>query len=306
MDRLISLIKKLNNPCVVGLDTKLSFVPQYIKKAALEEFGNSPTAAAFAITVFNKKIIDYVKDIVPAVKLQMACYEEFGPSGLKALEETAKYAKQSGLYVIFDGKRNDIKSSMECYSNAYLGQTELFYGKKYSAFCCDSLTINAYCGRDTIDAVLKDCEKFDKTIFVLFKTSNPSSSNIQDIKTKNETTIFEEMGKLCEDLGKKTIGSFGYSKIGAVVGATHEKELETLRNMFKNTFFLIPGYGAQGATAKNVSKAFKNKIGGIVNSSRQILTAWQKNNAKEEFFAEEARKEVEKMKKDLNMAISKI
>ena len=303
MDRLISLINKLNNPSVVGLDTRLSYIPQYIKKTALKEFGNSPTAAAFAITVFNKKIIDSIKDLVPAVKIQMACYEKFGPSGIKALEETAKYAKESGLYVIFDGKRNDIKSSMECYSNAYLGQTELFDGKKYSAFCCDSLTVNAYCGRDTIDAVLQDCEEFDKTIFVLLKTSNSSSSNIQDIKTKSKTTIFEEMGRLCENLGKTTIGSFGYSKIGAVVGATHKKELESLRNIFKNTFFLIPGYGAQGATAKDVSKAFKNKIGGIVNSSRQILTAWQKNNAKEELFAEEARKEAEKMKQDLNMAI---
>ena len=303
MDRLIYLIKKFNNPCVVGLDTKLSFIPNYIKKKAMEKYLNTPRAAAFAIYYFNKKIIDSIKDFVPAVKLQMACYEAFGSFGIKALEKTAKYAKENGLYVIFDGKRNDIFSSMQSYSKAYLGETELFNGEKFSAFCCDSLTINPYLGSDTIKAVLKECEHFKKTVFVLLKTSNPSSNELQTIKTKENEFVFEKIAEICKKLGEKSIGKFGFSCLGAVVGATQKNELEFLRKKFPNTFFLIPGYGAQKGNAKDIAKAFKNKLGGIVNSSRKILTAWQQNNAKEQDFAKSARKEAKKMQKEINSLI---
>lgn len=303
MDRLIYLIKKFNNPCVVGLDTKLSFIPNYIKKKAMEKYLNTPKAAAFAIYNFNKKIIDSIKDFVPAVKLQMACYEAFGAFGMLALEKTAKYAKENGLYVIFDGKRNDIFSSMENYSKAYLGETELFNEKKFSAFCCDSLTINPYLGSDTIKAVLKECTKFKKTVFVLLKTSNPSSNEIQSIKTKKDQFVFEKIAEICQELGKNNIGKFGFSCLGAVVGATQKNELKFLREKLPNTFFLIPGYGAQKADAKDIAQAFKNKLGGIVNSSRKILTAWQKNEVKEEDFAKSAREEAKKMQNEINSLI---
>lgn len=303
MDRLIGLIKKFNNPCVVGLDTKLSFIPDYIKKKAIEKYLNTPKAAAFAIYYFNKKIIDSIKDFVPAIKLQMAFYEAFGVHGFSALEKTAKYAKENGLYVIFDGKRNDIFSSMESYSKAYLGETELFNDKKFSAFCCDSLTINPYLGSDTIKAVLKDCEKFEKTVFVLVKTSNPSSNELQSIKSKENKFVFEKIAEICQELGKNSIGKFGFFKIGAVVGATQKNELKFLRENFKNIFFLIPGYGAQKADAKDIASAFKNKLGAIVNSSRKILTAWQQNKANEKDFAKCAREEAKKMQKEINSLI---
>lgn len=233
----------------------------------------------------------------------MAFYEAFGVHGFSALEKTAKYAKENGLYVIFDGKRNDIFSSMESYSKAYLGKTELFNGKKFSAFCCDSLTINPYLGSDTIKAVLKDCEKFEKTVFVLVKTSNPSSNELQSIKSKENKFVFEKIAEICQELGKNSIGKFGFFKIGAVVGATQKNELKFLRENFKNIFFLIPGYGAQKADAKDIANAFKNKLGAIVNSSRKILTAWQQNKANEKDFAKCAREEAKKMQKEINSLI---
>ena len=303
MDKLIKLIKKFKNPSVIGLDTKLEYIPQHIKNNAISKYGNNFKAACFAMLSFNKKIVDEIKDIVPAVKLQMACYETFGSEGIKTLEETAKYAQDAGLYVIFDGKRNDIQSSMESYSNAYLGKTKLLNGEEIKTFHCNSLTINLYLGKDSLSPVLKNCEKYNKTAFVLFKTSNPSSEDVQNIKTKENVKVYEKIGKICEELSKKTIGELGYSKIGAVVGATQKEELKTLREMFKNTFFLIPGYGAQKGNAKDISLAFENGIGGIVNSSRKILTSWQKNNIKEEDFAKQAREEAIKMRDELNSYI---
>ena len=304
MDRLIELIEKKNNPTVVGLDTKLSYIPEYIKKDAISKFKyDAEMASAYAMLQFNKQIIDEIKEIVPAIKLQMACYEAFGVFGIKALKETAKYIKNCGMYVIFDGKRNDISSSMECYSNAYLGKTKLIDGKEYSPFCCDSLTINPYLGSDSIKVVLNDCEKFDKTVFVLIKTSNLSSGEIQNIKNAQNKHVYEKVIEICNEIGKKTIGKYGYQKIGIVVGATQKEELKNLRETLKNTFFLVPGYGAQGATAKDVAVAFKDKKGAIINSSRQILCAWQKNNEKEENFAKAAKEETEKMRDEINKLI---
>ena len=302
MDRLIELEEKLNNRTVVGLDTRLSYIPKYIKEKALFKFQDEEEAAAYAILEFNKEIIDQIKDIVPAIKLQMACYEAFGVFGIKALKETAEYIKKNQMYVIFDGKRNDIGSSMIEYKKAYLSKTTLF-NKEYSPFYCDSLTINPYLGSDTIKAVLDDCKRYDKTIFVLLKTSNPSSSEIQNMVDKDNVKVFEKVARICEELGKDTLGKFGYQKIGAVVGATHKEELKNLRKNFKNTFFLVPGYGAQGATAMDVSVAFTEKKGAIINSSRAILCAWQKNGEEEKNFAKAAREEAIKMRDEINMFI---
>ena len=302
MDRLIGLIEKFNNRTVVGLDTRITYIPQFILKEAISKFQDEEEAVSYAIIRFNKEIIDAIKDIVPAIKLQMACYEAFGVGGIKALKETALYAKQNGMYVIFDGKRNDIGSSMEFYSKAYLSKTTLF-NKSYSPFCCDSLTVNLYLGSDTLKAVLEDCIEFNKTIFVLLKTSNPSSSEIQNIKDETGEEIFLKVAKICETFGEKTKGKYGYQKIGAVVGATQKEELKILRKKLKNTFFLVPGYGAQGANALDVSYAFEDGKGAIINNSRQILCAWQQKNYDEKDFAKAAREAAVVMRDEINKYI---
>ena len=299
MDRLIDKIKKFMNPTVVGLDPKLSYIPDYIKEESLNNFGNTFKAAADCIVKFNMQIIDAICDIVPAVKPQMAYYELYGYDGILALHKTISYAKSKGMYVIVDGKRNDIGTTMEAYSRAYLGKTELFNGKEHSAFDGDSLTVNGYLGSDGVKPLLSDCLTYDKTIFVLMKTSNPSSGELQDKQFNDNETVYDYMGSMCEEWGKDTIGKYGNSKVGAVVGATYPDELRELRIKFPHTFFLVPGYGAQGGKAGDVALAFKDGIGAIINSSRAILCAWQKNDCDSAEFADQARKEAIRMKKDI-------
>ena len=229
----------------------------------------------------------------------MAYYELYGREGIGALEKTISHAKQRGMYVITDGKRNDIGPTMEAYCQAYLGDSDLFCNKKYSAFESDSLTVNAYLGSDCIKPLLKKCGECDKSIFVLLKTSNPSSKELQDEKLLGGETICERVGKMCEEWGKDSVGRYGYSRVGAVVGATYPKELKNFRQQFAHTFFLIPGYGAQGGKAEDVAFAFKDGLGAIVNSSRSILCAWKKNDCLPEKFAIEARIEALRMKEDI-------
>ena len=299
MDRLIEKIKKFMNPTVVGLDPKLAYIPDYMKKESLDSFGNTFKAAADCIMKFNMQIIDAICDVVPAVKPQMAYYELYGYDGILALHKTILYAKSKGMYVIIDGKRNDIGTTMEAYSRAYLGKTELFHGEKHSAFDGDSLTINGYLGSDGINPLLNDCLEHDKTIFVLMKTSNSSSGELQDRQFKDDELVYEYMGNMCEKWGKDTIGKYGYSKVGAVVGATYPDELRKLRLTFPHTFFLVPGYGAQGGNAEDVALAFKDGVGAIINSSRAVLCAWQKNDCEPFQFADQARKEAICMKNDI-------
>lgn len=299
MDRLIEKIVKMENPSVVGLDPKLEYIPDYIKKMSMDLFGNTPKAAAHAIFQFNMQIIDAVCDVVPAVKPQVAYYELYGSWGIRALEKTISHAKQKGMYVIADGKRNDIGSTMEAYCQAYLGDSELFCNEKYSAFGSDSLTVNPYLGSDCVKPLLKKCDECDKSIFILLKTSNPSSKELQDEKLIGGETICERVGKMCEEFGKNRIGKYGYSRVGAVVGATYPKELKNFRQQFPHTFFLIPGYGAQGGKSEDVAFAFKDGLGAIVNSSRSILCAWKKNDCLPEKFAVEARMEALRMKDDI-------
>lgn len=299
MDRLIDKIEKFMNPMVVGLDPKLAYIPDYIKKEALDSFGNTFKAAADCILKFNMQIIDAICDIVPAIKPQMAYYEVYGYDGIFALQKTISYAKSKGMYVIVDGKRNDIGTTMGAYSKAYLGKTELFNGKKYSTFDGDSLTVNGYLGSDGINPLLNDCLEYDKTIFVLIKTSNPSSGELQDKQFKDNVTVYEYMGNMCEEWGKGSLGKYGYSKVGAVVGATYPDKLKELRKKFPHTFFLVPGYGVQGGSAEDVAPAFKDGVGAIINSSRAVLCAWQRNDCEPYQFAAQARKEAIRMKNDI-------
>ena len=305
MKRLIERIAQLQNPSVVGLDSLLDYIPQHIKEEKFAQYGDTFDAAAQAILAYNKEIIDAICDIVPAVKPQAAYYEMYSWQGMWALCETVKYAQQKGVIVIMDGKRNDIGSTMQAYAKAHLGVSEV-NGKELSAFGSDMLTVNGYLGSDGIEPLLPVCDEKDKGIFVLVKTSNPSSGELQDQKI-GDKSIYETMGAMCEQWGEKTQNSYGYSRVGAVVGATYPQQLSEMRQKMPHTFFLVPGYGAQGGGANDVAGAFdKNGLGAIVNSSRAILTAWKKAGTDGKDFAQQARKAALTMKEDIMGVVGKI
>ncbi len=304
-DRLIEKIVKLQNPTVVGLDPKLDYVPGFIKEKKFAKYGKTLKAAAKAILTYNKGIIDEICDIVPAIKPQAAYYEMYGWEGVKTLAKTIEYAKSKGMYVITDGKRNDIGATMEAYATAHLGLTDVD-GEMLEAFGADALTVNGYLGTDGISPLLEQCKNHDKGIFVLVKTSNKSSGELQD-KLLGDKEVYAVMGDMCEKWGMEAMGKLGYSSVGAVVGATYPQQLEQMRAALPNTFFLVPGYGAQGGGAEGVSKAFdKNGLGAIVNSSRAVMCAYQKEGCDERDYAKAARREVIRMKEDIISYLPKI
>ncbi|HCD69488.1 MAG TPA: orotidine-5'-phosphate decarboxylase, partial [Ruminococcaceae bacterium] len=236
---------------------------------------------------------------------QAAYYEMYGPAGVKTLYKTQEYARSKGMYVITDGKRNDIGTTMEAYATAHLGKVKIG-GSEFEPFLGDALTVNGYLGSDGIKPLLKVCAENDKGIFVLAKTSNPSSGELQDRLIDGEP-IYEVMGKMCEKWGEELPGVYGYSGVGAVVGATYPEQIKTLRKLLPNTFFLIPGYGAQGASAADIAGAFdENGLGGIVNSSRGIMCAYQKQKCSEHEFAEAARREAIRMRDEIMAQVGKI
>ncbi|MCI7758449.1 MAG: orotidine-5'-phosphate decarboxylase [[Eubacterium] saphenum] len=305
LDRLIEKIEQMQNPTVAGLDPKLDYVPEYIRKRCFEKYGETLKGAAKALLEFNKGLIDALYDIVPAVKPQAAYYEMYGAAGVKTLYKTQEYARSKGMYVITDGKRNDIGTTMEAYAAAHLGKVKVG-STEIEPFLGDALTVNGYLGSDGIKPLLKICSENDKGIFVLVKTSNPSSGELQDRLIDGEP-VYEVMGKMCEKWGEELPGVYGYSGVGAVVGATYPEQIKTLRALLPKTFFLIPGYGAQGATAADIAGAFdKNGLGGIVNSSRGIMCAYQKQRCSEHEFAEAARREAIRMRDEIMAQVGKI
>ena len=305
LDRLIEKIEQMQNPTVAGLDPKLDYVPEYIRKRCFEKYGETLKGAAKALLEFNKGLIDALYDIVPAVKPQAAYYEMYGAAGVKTLFKTQEYARSKGMYVITDGKRNDIGTTMEAYAAAHLGKVKVG-STEIEPFLGDALTVNGYLGSDGIKPLLKICSENDKGIFVLVKTSNPSSGELQDRLIDGEP-VYEVMGKMCEKWGEELPGVYGYSGVGAVVGATYPEQIKTLRALLPKTFFLIPGYGAQGATAADIAGAFdKNGLGGIVNSSRGIMCAYQKQKVSEHEFAEAARREAIRMRDEIMAQVGKI
>ncbi len=301
IDKLIEKIVDLQNPTCVGLDTSFGYLPDEMKKGV-----TTFESAAEAIAEFNMNIIDKVCDIVPSVKVQIAYYEAYGHAGLQAFEYTVNYAKGRGLVVIADCKRNDIGSTAGCYSTAYLGKTDL-NGKQLRAFAADMLTVNGYLGYDGIKPFVDDIKKYDKSIFVLVKTSNPSSGELQNLKLENGKYIYEQMGDLVSEWGKDSVGKYGYSEVGAVVGATHPEEAERLRAQLPNTFFLIPGYGAQGGSAQMLKVCFDKKgLGGVVNSSRGIICAYKDARYRGMNYAEAARAACIDMQQDLSGVIGEM
>ena len=251
----------------------------------------------------NRYDILNIYDIVPSVKVQIAYYEMYGVEGMKAYEETLKYAAEKDLVVIADAKRNDIGSTAACYAKTFLGETQV-NGLSLKAFPADYVTVNGYLGTDGIAPFVEECEKNKKGIFVLVKTSNPSGAEIQNMTLENGVPMYEYVGGLVARWGESTVGKYGYSAVGAVVGATHPTEAARLRQVLPHTFFLIPGYGAQGGNAEMLKSCFgANGLGGVVNNSRGILCAYKKLGGT---YYDAARAATIAMQKDLSSVIGKM
>lgn len=297
-DKLIDGIIQMQNPTCVGLDTLFDYLPDDMKAGAA-----TFEDVAERVLAFNKTLIDHICDIVPSVKVQIAYYEMYGVAGMKAYYETLKYAAEKGLVVIADAKRNDIGSTASCYAKAFLGETQV-NDKAIKAFPADYVTVNGYLGSDGILPFVEQCEKQDKGIFVLVKTSNPSGAEIQNMILQNGVPMYEYMGGLVEKWGESTVGKYGYSAVGAVVGATHPTEAARLREVLPHTFFLIPGYGAQGGNAEMLKSCFgADGLGGVVNNSRGILCAYKKHGGT---YYGAAREACIAMQKDLSAVIGKM
>lgn len=303
MDLMIKKIIEMNSPVVAGLDPKLDYVPAYIQTECFAEYGETAEGAARALLRFNKALVDELCEVVPAVKVQAAYYEMYGIEGMKTLYETVDYAKSKGMYVILDGKRNDIGSTAQAYSCGWLGKTQI--GAKSEAMSgADCLTVNPYLGSDGILPFVEDCKTYDKGIFALVKTSNPSSGELQDLVIDGKS-LYEKVAELVSGWGADNVGEYGYSAVGAVVGATYPQQAKRLRAVMPHTYFLVPGYGAQGAGADDVAVSFdKEGLGAIVNSSRAIMCAYKKTGD-EKHFAKAAKDEAVDMTKAINAAIGR-
>lgn len=302
IDTLIEKIKETNNPTVVGLDPRLSMVPDFIKNAAYDAFGKTPKGACEAFWQFNKGILDGVFDLVPAVKPQVAMYEQFGPEGIACYIKTIAYAKELGLVVIGDVKRSDIATTAQAYSDGHIGRVDVD-GQDFEIYREDFITLNPYLGWDSIEPYIENCKNYERGLFVLVKTSNPNSGQFQDLDVGG-ITLYQKVGIQTEQWGESLMGKYGYSSVGAVVGATHVDQAKVLRKLMPRTFFLVPGYGAQGGKAEDIEVCFdENGLGAIVNSSRGIIAAYQNEKYKDfavEDFAKASRQAVMDMRDDLN------
>ena len=304
IQKLISNIQKTNAPIVVGLDPMLGSIPEHIQKKAYAEFGETLEGAAKAVWQYNKEIVDCTYDLIPAVKLQIAMYEQFGIEGLKAYKKTVDYCKEKGLVVIGDVKRGDIGSTSAAYAVGHLGKVQVG-SRTYAAFDEDFATVNPYLGTDGIKPFLDVCRQEKKGIFILVKTSNPSSGEFQD-QLIDGKPLYELVGEHVAKWGEECMGDT-YSYVGAVVGATYPEMGKVLRKIMPKSFILVPGYGAQGGKGKDLVHFFnEDGLGAIVNSSRGIIAAYkQEKYAKfgAEHFGEASRAAVEDMAADIAQAL---
>ena len=306
INKLIRRIKETNAPIVVGLDPMLDYIPPHIKEAAFAQCGETLEGAAEAVWQYNRAIVDAVCDLVPAVKPQIAMYEQFGIPGLMAFKKTVAYCKEKDLVVIGDVKRGDIGSTSAAYAAAHLGKVQVG-SKTYAPFDEDFATVNPYLGTDGIKPFLDVCREEKKGIFVLVKTSNPSSGEFQDRLTDGRP-LYELVGEQVARWGETCMGD-DYSYVGAVVGATYPEMGRTLRAIMPRSFILVPGYGAQGGKAEDLAPFFnEDGLGAIVNSSRGIIAAWKQEQYASfggEQFALASRAAVEKMAADINSALER-
>lgn len=302
INTLVEKIKAKGNPTVAGLDARLEYIPESIVRRNFMLHGETLRAAAESMVAFNCGLIDALCDIVPAVKPQAAYYELLGSYGAMALKQTIDYAHAKGMYVIADIKRNDIGATASAYAEAYLGRTRVG-DAEIAPYGCDAATVNGYLGTDGIEPFLKECRSRDKSIFVLVKTSNPSSGEFQN-RDMEGAPLYARMAEMVEKWGEGLDTPCGYNQVGAVVGATWPEEQKIIRKLLPKSYFLVPGYGAQGATAKDIANSFNDDgLGAIVNSSRGIMCAWKKTGHNGEDFKEAARAEAIRMRDDIVSAI---
>lgn len=308
INRLTAKIKATGAPIVVGLDPMMKYIPEQIKEKAFAEYGETLEGAAEAVFQYNKEIVDHIYDLVPAVKPQIAMYEQFGIPGLVAFKRTVDYCKEKGLIVIGDVKRGDIGSTSEAYAVGHLGKVQVG-SRSYYGFDEDFATVNPYLGSDGIRPFIKVCQEEKKGLFILVKTSNPSSGEFQDRKLADADNrpLYEIVGEQVARWGEEHMGD-DYSYIGAVVGATYPEMGKTLRKIMPKSYILVPGYGAQGGKGADLVHFFnEDGLGAIINSSRGIIAAYQQEKYAAfggENFAEASRKAVEDMKADIEQALN--
>ncbi len=308
INRLVHKIQQTGAPIVVGLDPMMKFIPEHIQKQAYAEFGETLEGASEAIWQYNKAIVDAIYDLVPAVKPQIAMYEQFGIPGLIAFQKTVQYCKEKGLIVIGDIKRGDIGSTSEAYAVGHLGRVQVG-SRWFSGFDEDFATVNPYLGSDGVAPFLKVCREEQKGIFVLVKTSNPSSGEFQDrkIADADNRPLYEVVGEQVAKWGEELMGE-QYSYVGAVVGATYPEMGKVLRKIMPKSFILVPGYGAQGGKGADLVHFFQpDGLGAIVNSSRGIIAAYQQEKYASygpENFADASRAAVLDMKQDIAQALA--
>ena len=306
INKLIEKIKKTGAPVVVGLDPMLSYVPQFLLDAAFEQFGETPEGAAEAIWQYNNGIVDAVYDLIPAVKPQIAMYEQFGVEGVKAFQKTVDYCHEKGLIVIGDVKRGDIGSTSAAYAAGHLGRVQIG-SKSFRTFNEDFATVNPYLGTDGIKPFIDVCREERKGLFLLVKTSNPSSGEFQD-RLIDGRPLYEHVGEKVAEWGADCMGG-SYSYIGAVVGATYPEQGKILRRIMPKAFILVPGYGAQGGQGKDLVHFFNaDGLGAVVNSSRGIIAAYRQEKYQQrgitpENFADASRLAVEDMIADIAGAL---
>jgi orotidine-5'-phosphate decarboxylase len=302
-DRLAGAIRKTGNPCVVGLDPRIDLMPMFLKSGR-----GAPTDAAIrsVISDFHELVLDTIAGLVPAVKPQVAFFEQYGTAGMLAFEDTIRAAKQRGLLVIADAKRNDISSTAEAYAAAFLGETNVF-GRPQKAFDADSMTVSPYLGCDSLLPFVEACAKHQKGLFVVLKTSNPGSKDFQDLELRaTGRPLYEKIAEAIQELGEPLTGESGYSSIGAVVGATFPDDARRLRALLPSAFILVTGYGSQGACGRDAAVCFNSDgMGAIVSSSRGITYSYPHIDLAPEIFTDCVRENTLRMIDDVTSALKK-
>ena len=299
-DRLLEAVNKKGNPCIIGLDPRLGSMPHF----AISKGGTTEESIRASIFAYHKCIIDAVHDMVPGVKLQSAFYEQYGIGGVAALQDTIKYSKEKGMVVIIDAKRGDIASTAEAYANAFLGESEVM-GKRTPIFDVDCITISPYLGKDSLEPFIKACIEYGKGIFVLVKTSNPGSSDIQNARMADGRELYARVAEMINSYSEKLVGErYGYSSVGAVVGATFPEEARRIRKMLPRSIFLVPGYGAQGGTAADAVECFnEDGLGAVINASRSVTYSLSSLEIEKNDAMAEIREKARLMIADVNSAL---